>query len=573
MPDKKDAVRVTNEQGSALVLVMFIALLLTILGTAVLSAAIGGAQRTETRKNDVQSLHLAEKALEETIAYITAELESKVKLSNDSNRGDLHRAIDSYLRSLDGSIGAELSTSTELEQANGRITGIEYKPAGDSVSYTLILTAEADVNGVQRELTQEVVFDTYPDFLKYVLGSEGNLTINGSPEVRGNIYAGKKLYISDTALYDYKSNNLSLPSSPFELTAAGGKTGSGEAHVQSLDEVIYSRSDRTGSRSAAEMLKEPDPWPGILPMDKLIIKNHRKFVQMNVEESFLDKVMEAIGEGRAGVDRNHVRGKIRDQGLADYLGNYFTKVELPLVKPVQPLVPEDSEEPEDIELWRSYYEELNSYNEKIDQITNPDETLVIKGDLTIDGIEMKKIEYMGGPGERPWYIVDGNLKMDNYNEELMKVAANLLVTGSLEIRGDVQLDSTMFVLGRTTVEDASIRGAGAVVISKGPVLVNRFDAFQNTTETLNAFFYTDATAELYGVGSIFSLNGGFFAKGDLTVNAVRGEAKDGGSVIQVNDNGLIRFTANYDEQVYVTHAAGLPRVNNISVQVGHVKLK
>lgn len=50
-----------NERGSALVLVMFVALLLTILGVAVLGATMGGAQRTETRENDVQSLHLAQR--------------------------------------------------------------------------------------------------------------------------------------------------------------------------------------------------------------------------------------------------------------------------------------------------------------------------------------------------------------------------------------------------------------------------------------------------------------------------------------------------------------------------------
>lgn len=66
-----------EERGSALVLVMFIVLILTILGLSVLSATVGGAQRTETRKNDVQSLHLAEKTLDEAVAYITSSLNKK----------------------------------------------------------------------------------------------------------------------------------------------------------------------------------------------------------------------------------------------------------------------------------------------------------------------------------------------------------------------------------------------------------------------------------------------------------------------------------------------------------------
>lgn len=570
MPDKKDTARISEERGSALVLVMFIALLFTILGVTVLSAAVGGAQRTETRKNDVQSLHLAEKTLEETVAYITAELESKVKQSNNSNKNDLDKAINYYLSSLMNN-EVKPPVSTELTEADGRITGIKYErieQAGQPVSYKLILSAQADVNGVQRELLQEVIFDTFPDFLKYTLGSEASLTINGSPEVTGNIYAGEKLYISDEAQYDFHSNNLTIKSSPFELKASEGLMDSGEAHIQSLKDVIYTQSDKSGSMSAADMLEEGSEWPGILPMDKLKIKNHRKFVQMNVDESFLDKVMEAIGD-RAGVDRGYVRSKISEEGLAKFLGNYLLKydVSVPGTLPVRPLVPEDSIEPEDVELWVNY-------RNAIERFTRPVESQVIKGDLVFDGVELSGIQYKDGVSKSgEWYVVDGNMKIDNYSDHAMFIHANLLVTGNLEVRGNVQLDSTVFVLGSTLVEDASIGGSGAVVISKGPILVNRLDAFKDTTQTLNAFFYTDATAELYGVGSIFSLNGGFFAKGNLTVNAVRGEASDGGQVIQVNETGLIRFKAMYNDQVYVNQGAGLPRVNNISVRVGNVKLK
>lgn len=570
MPDKKDSARISEERGSALVLVMFIALLFTILGVTVLSAAVGGAQRTETRKNDVQSLHLAEKTLEETVAYITAELESKVKLSNNSNKDDLDNLINNYLSNLKNN-NVMLPTSTELTEAEGQITDIDYERMeeyGQPVSYKLTLLAQADVNGVQRELIQEVVFDTFPDFLKYTLGSEASLTINGSPEVTGNIYAGEKLYVSDEAQYDFHSNALSMKSTPFELKPSEGLKDSGEAHIQSLKDVMYTQNDKSGSMSAADMLEEGIEWPGTLPMDKLKIKNHRKFVQMNVEESFLDKVMEAIGN-RAGVDRGYVRSKISEVGLAEFLGDYLLKydVSIPGTLPVRPLVPEDSLEPEDIMLW-------TDYRNAIKRFTRPADSQVIKGDLVFDGVELAGIQYKDGVSKSgKWYVVDGNMKIDNYSDHAMFIHANLLVTGNLEIRGNVQLDSTVFVLGSTLVEDASIGGSGAVVISKGPILVNRLDAFKDTTQTLNAFFYTDATAELYGVGSIFSLNGGFFAKGDLTVNAVRGEAKDGGDVIRVNNTGLIRFRANYNNRVYIEQGAGLPRVNNISVRVGNVRLK
>lgn len=88
--------RLKEERGSALVLVMFILLLLTILGLSVLSATIGGAQRTETRKNDVQSLHLAEKTLDEAVAYITSSLNKKIESNIDMSQEDLDQAIKNF---------------------------------------------------------------------------------------------------------------------------------------------------------------------------------------------------------------------------------------------------------------------------------------------------------------------------------------------------------------------------------------------------------------------------------------------------------------------------------------------
>ncbi|WP_157794054.1 hypothetical protein [Paenibacillus donghaensis] len=172
--------------------------------------------------------------------------------------------------------------------------------------------------------------------------------------------------------------------------------------------------------------------------------------------------------------------------------------------------------------------------------------------------------------------------------------ANILVTGNVMIRGNVAFDSTMLVLGETTVEDANIQGiidtdSGGdkkelVLMSKGKVLINRLDTFATTQpipdEVMDAFFYTDSSGELYGVGSMFYLNGGFFAKEDLTVNAVTGVVNKPGTEdtsgkltfsAQVQD-GLKRFVVDYNNEVYGHQQSSLPRVQSIHVHVGPVQL-
>lgn len=553
----------SSEHGSALVLVMFIALLLTILGAAVLSAAVGGAQRAETRENDVQSLHLAEKTLEEVIAGMTSNLQSIVTKSINGTQEELEQDIDLYLSGLEKGSYADLMTSTELTNAAGKLLHLDYEKINyrhQAAAYKVTLTVEAEVNGVQRELTQDVIFDTYPDFLKYTLGSESNLIINGSPYIQGNIYAGNELRIGDKAEYNYQSESVqTLFSSPFQLD--------GEAHIQSLRQVLYTLNDST--KSAEEWLGTEANSEFIIPEKQLRIRNHRKFVQLNVRESFVDKIIESLSG--SVTDRSLIRSQLNSGTLGKLLSNYPAFYDAPDEIPSKPSVPEQSDKPEDQNAW-AYY------RSQIERFTYPEKSFVYRGDLTYDGVELAEIEYGSKTGK--WFVVDGNLTINNYKDTPIMIRANVLVTGKLQIRGNVQLDSTIFVLGPSggeeyaaLVEDAEISGSG-VVMSEGPVLINRLDAFQKNTEVLHAFFYTDSTAELYGVGSILSLSGGFFAKGDLSVNAVRGETFGGSGAIQITPGtGLIRFSARYNEEVYLQQQEGLPRVNQISVQVGAIKLE
>ncbi|KHL94021.1 hypothetical protein QW71_20320 [Paenibacillus sp. IHB B 3415] len=574
---KEFARRFREERGSALVLVMFIVLLLTILGLSVLTAAVGGAQRTETRKNDVQSLHLAEKTLDEAVAYITARLNQTIQASIVVSQSDLDNAIDLFLRNLNDDQNILLASTDLLQadgkKASGKITSIDYETkkdptSGMPVSYRLTLNSQAEINGVVRNLSQVVVIDTFPDFLNYTLGSEHNLTINGSPYIKGNIYAGDTLTISDTANYRYKGVDHTFYSKLFQLE--------GEAHVQSLQKLIY--QDQILGNLTADKITSTTDMTGKIKSDNVKIKNHRSFVEVNVISSFTDKVAEAMG-GLA--IRSEILNNVEKGTLAEYLiGTYDTIFDHPEVLPPKP----DPADTTEIGLKAQ-----KSYDEIVKQLTKPSKSLVYEGDLTLDGIELAGIQYANK--DKNWYIIDGNLKIDNSGRSTpVQVQANILVTGKVEIRGKVEFDSTIFALQQspltgsdkeytTIVEDASIQGMNdkeLVLISQGPILINRLAAFTNaaSAKPLEAFFYTDSDALLYGVGSVFSLSGGFFAKGDLTINAVRGSATDeDGNFLVIQNDSQIRFNASYNNKVFADQKAGLPRVQSINISVEELKLK
>lgn len=584
-----------NERGSALVLVMFVALLLTILGLAVLGATMGGAQRTETRENDVQSLHLAQKGLDEAVAYIQTKLDGRKDIDPDHMEDEIKGIVEEVSNKI---VGVNNGVSTKLTGASGKIISIAYeKQPVEKYKYYINIAAEATVNGVQRELRQKIVIDTYPDFLKYAFGSEATLTLNGAPVLHGNIYAGQELNVRDTALYTYKG--LTPPEIKTQyprvelLKSVTGTTSTEpppEVHVQSLESIKYSGNGVVGA--AVNKNNASVILPNILGVTKeqVFIKPQKKFIQINVEESFFDKVEEATG--RAGT-KSEIKQAYEQKRLGDYLSSRLTNLPDPNPPIAEPVLPNNPTE-EQKEIYKLEYSEyLGKVKEHQNKLLKArSESAIYNGNLLIDGIDYRQLTFSddakAGTSSKPkWLIVNGDLEINNYSSEItnfLEIQANILVTGNVLIKGQVQFNSTMFVLGQTTVEDAVIRGLGdkeLVLISKGNVLINRIDAFRNETTQMKAFFYTDNDANLYGVGSIFWLNGGFFAKGNLTVNAVLGKVKEPldpalGFDFENQDGDRYtlghRFRIDYNQEVFTHQQSSLPRVQQINVTVGPLEL-
>jgi hypothetical protein len=608
--------KIESERGSALVLVMFVVLLLTILGLAVLGATVGGAQRSETRENDVQSLHLAQKGLNEATAYIQSELQGlKLEDIDPKSLGDILEKLDDNKSSL--------KVATELQStSSGSVDGIKYddsndkKIEGQSIKYTITISSKAVVNGVERTLRQQVIIDSYPDFLKYVFGSQKTLRLNGSPILKGNVYAGEKLLVTNTPWYTYLGRRYPEVTLDFpKVTSNTEGKAPGEIHVQSMSSIKYKERSQpvTSEDQESDMTSLPetenernDILNKILHVNSsnIKIKEKNKFVQINVEESFFDKLAQGLTLSKDEAAQKTLRNSMRTQyklGIANLNSWIVARPEVTHIQgmPVAPVkVLPDAEEA----VVEQYEKDLNDYNMKLQQLETLDSTMIFNGNLVVDGLAYKKLFYppetstQNDPksGELPrWFIVAGNLEINNFTADFLPVRGNILVTGNVKIKGNVEFDSTMLVLGETTVEDANIKGIRSsngsnneetkelVLISKGKVLINRLHAFAvnepSVEETMEAFFYTDSSGELYGVGSMFHLIGGFFAKGNLTVNAVTGKVVEpdpltGGGLVISQTPAPERFVIDYKPDIYENQQSSLPRVQTVNVNVGPMQL-
>ncbi|ANF95736.1 hypothetical protein [Paenibacillus bovis] len=573
-----------SESGSALVMVMFVVLMMLILGLAVMRLTVTDAYLTEVRESDVQSLHLAQKTLDEAVATISSQLNFTGDI-NPEELADRIKDIQSKLEALKASVPVS-QDGPDSSWLSGIATAQQ-----TSTRFVITLTAEARVNGIQRKLQQKVTVDSYPEFLRYAFGSENNLILNGAPSITGNIYAGGYLRTSNIAEYMYKGA-AQTQSTTYPML-------NGNAYVQSLGTILKSgipvNGDPQGTESALQTALG-------IPVENVIFKNRQKFVQVNLDDTFIDKLSAAIGGDRAALmtryrqtaanssdpDSSKNAGALITSLLNDPAYASITKLSL---KPV-PLPADATEE----QIAAAQQEQEQRRKSVIQSLSNLSSSVIFDGDLTLDGQTFKELIYKNKQPQnfQQWFIVNGNLNIVNTSDTPITIKANIITTGTLTIKGKVAMDSSLYVMKTassseysTVLEDAIITGLKesadaeakeVVLMSKGSILLNRFDSFNNDQPTqLTGFFYTDSQATLYGVGSKFALTGGFFAKGNLTVNAVNGAAyaNDSGPRITFAapfTSNASRFKVAYNDAVYAHQGLGLPRVNQITISVGKLQL-
>jgi Tfp pilus assembly protein PilX len=613
-----------EERGSALLLVLFMVLIFSILGLAVLSASIGGATRTETKQKDVQSLHLAEKALNEAAAYIMSDFQSQDGVNID----EVQQRLDDIKVQLNG---RTISTSLDVDvgAARGEIHNISFKKNDkddSSLNYEITIEAEATVNNVTRRLTQVLTLDTFPDSLKYAMGSEGNVLINGSPYIIGDIYAGETLKVKNEAEYLYLGTPLyqSTKFPKLEGNAYVQKSATGDGlnayYCESVSSTFSQTSpqcdtiENVGNSNSDYKSISEEEGVGVKTIKDVLtstdsanihVKDQSKFAGIEVNEAFVDKMVQAIGKDTAAPDvqRTNVKTAMASRdSLTDYLR--------PWMEIIEPL-PEVAPDPADAVAYAAY--ETKKSNLAGLFSSELENSMLYNGNLTIDGGEIFSQLLYTESSKHPtklnlnkssWIIVNGDLTINNtsLDKSSIDIRANILVTGNLSIHNAVNMDSTIYTLGKTEIVDASIFGLDKkelVLISKGAIDIYRVNSFRDIKEPfkynsnepgnppvvthgdnppiLNAFFYTDSDATIYGVGSVFWVYGGFFAKGNLTVNAIRGKATGQVESIEMEDQTQIasenqsRLIIDYNSQIFENQKVGLPRVSKVGLTVGKKK--
>ncbi|MET2870349.1 MULTISPECIES: hypothetical protein [Exiguobacterium] len=546
-----------REDGYVLVLVLVTMAALAVLSLAAMQVNLATNKLTVIRTEDTQLNEDAKSALrliaDEVRTQFPLHGEAEVPTHMESEVA-FQTAVQSLLVSdepfTDLTTDSEVRYSIDLKK-DAMDTTIQTAP------FTTILqvnvTASRQVNPEQPELTVEYTQDLYltalPSFLYYVLGSDQQLDVNGMPTIQGNIYSGGPLAFMRQANFQ-----LDGVAKQIENVDSSRLHLNGRIDLVELSDCLSCQQENYFTVGTEQAGEKADA--GVSPS---------RFSPFQYDYSIIEFLNRRLDTPLAYT--NNVDSKIFGEGLIRSTDQVF---ELERVL---------SEDGTSIIERPTSYLRADAYN----ALTDP--TIVTLPDAISDRAMYvtESITESNAP-----LLFDGDVVIESL--EKLTIARPLIVRGDLTIKGNVSFSSTVYTLGDTFIDRANIlpidadKGNSLILLSKGKILLNRINEFDDTPTTLQAFMYSDSNEPtyVYAVGSILEVNGGLYSKGPLEVNVFRGGFTGGNGLspaenfdrqVPAHEAEKSRLKLTYNDSVF-NQLETLPVTNQLQFFVSHpVQLK
>ncbi|MGM0844062.1 MAG: hypothetical protein ACQEUT_03720 [Bacillota bacterium] len=226
--------------------------------------------------------------------------------------------------------------------------------------------------------------------------------------------------------------------------------------------------------------------------------------------------------------------------------------------------------------------------------------IISAGDINIQSNSGFSFE---NDSQTPGYMLAGKSMKIESLDSTSNIIGNLFAAENLLIQGnsnegsnpeddEVIFDSVIYTGKEAFISNLNISGSEEntkqlILLSGEKLTMTRMNEYKNfnpsdedenfdgkipntTIKPLKAFFYTNTEAELYGVGSLFHIDGGVFANDTLRINAIRGDISsiqeaDLYSTKIDQDNHYSRFNINYNRDILLQKIDALPKTDFLSL--------
>ncbi len=478
-----------SEKGYTLLFVLVTLSVLSVLALATIGISLQSSRLTEIRESDIAINQDANNKLKEAIA----ELDS---LTQEVDSVSLFNLISNPMK-FQQKLGRNIKVIEQFQQntvPTNQVLLLWNKQENSDVIKTLDLyivstIQKGDQPILRKTYSQRIYLSAIPNFLYYVLGSSAQVTLQGAPHISGNIYSKDPLKVTATPDFRYKEeiDETTIKGSPMYQNI------SAHPYIQGKIKIASSTSKLLDCRDFLEC-QNPTPSSVFRPSGNTQLMTMRDqfidfdylfalndFLSLNSSIQFIDGDLKSV--------QTQLSEGLKQNNLIAY--------------PVESF--------------------LDDFSQK----------RLIKPQSGTNTVTIATNILSNSSNNVP-LIIDGNLNISSTgtSENPLIVSRPLIVNGDLLVQGNVEFSSTIFSVGDSILQDATIQkptnsSNSLVLLSKGSVLINRVNSFKpknSSSIDLEAFIYSDSTevTKVFGVGSTLSLKGGIFTKGNLELNAYRG---------------------------------------------------
>ncbi|PAQ16335.1 hypothetical protein CD798_01695 [Bacillaceae bacterium SAOS 7] len=489
-----------SQKGNTLILVLLMTVIFTTIGLAIISFSIGGTKRTSVREEEINKTYEAIKVIDQ----ITAEL--SLKLQSDDNQIYTPTNSENFNTLTPANVSQRLEQmltdlKTIYQKPENGVEEITFTDITDDYSverdntltrvYNLSVTTKTrEGNGnMTRTANKRLIFSPIPSFLKYALGSEkGELSLNGSPHIEGNIFANQ-LTISEKAQFLLSKDRQ-------EQTATPLPSIYGDLYAGTYMNTQY-ESDDFNLEEMLAVLQPDHFYKGKVPD----LKHDSQYQEIHFDDAFNEERTRALE-----------KVKFSENSKIQIIDNLATSVfGVPPILENQLMIDKETGEkirPEWFELTDPSFDRLElEGNLRLlhstkglalgDVFINGDLTIITDGDLTLDNVYTTGTLRIVNNGHLTinGEVVAGKLSIDNQQQMLVKgdiyTSEDFIIKenrGSIEFEKKAQASGEIYInnqeKGLLAVNDRLLTEDKLTIINKGEAtMTGNITSAQNLTIT------------------------------------------------------------------------------------------
>ncbi|WP_226583417.1 hypothetical protein [Halobacillus litoralis] len=550
-----------NQEGYVLLTVLLMFTIFSILGLSLMSYTIGSQKFSEVNTSLIETQADAEMKVQEAHAYIK---QGVGEINQYLSSGHLNTA------SLDSSIDTVIQDAQTQFDEDVLIKDEVLKDGAEGV-YLQRVDVKVSLDDSDKTLIRTLTISSVSDVFQYSVVTPGDLNINGAPYIKGDVYVGENLHLRNQAsLVDEERIDTSYPAIP-----GGLSVGEGYYVSEDFDEKKVLENDLERYFSVLPRMIDPDPGLSSIPVTEMIQekKNHpmgeigAEGVPGNVDRIEGYKVIKKgyKRKGKSNKAPDYFEGDTYIRGDLDLEGSQLSVGGNLIVDGDLTVSSSDDEQ----------------------GILDVNGSIYVRGNADLSGhITISESGFMYISGIKKNGNCQGNNESNNKCGVMISdltFNGRMYINHKVDIRKDLNMTGTIYTKLGGTVEDLSSESGGSmVIVSDGDLEISSNNLYNNESKEIHAYFYTNSSLDIRGVGSHLRIIGGVYG-GNITFNAVKGRVSDEGfpNAIRYGNKKDVLFIENhqddlrpelsrlsviYDGTLILNPPAGLPALNQLNVR-------